>query len=221
MDDNVYKEIESELCDKYKEYTGDDTDITYSFYSDEQLIEHYSRKLAFWSNELNQMNDQSDKKTEIKKEYITKVRANIINAIEKDFTNIIKSKIMNRVSELLDEKHQIIDNIRKELKEKHQHATQLYDLAVKHMTPNTKFSPIEWLKNQSEMRKSWEKTLKGYQLIGDIGIKMLDNPFSKYMNYMYNAYPPLYSERIEEEIKTKGYCDSAQIYYELISKNNN
>lgn len=77
--------------------------------------------------------------------------------------------------------------------------------------------PLIWLLNQNEMRLSWQ--LYNEELNNTkFKSKMLDTPFSKYMQFMYNTYPPGFGDILNKKYETTEKVDTAQIYHDLIYK---
>ena len=80
-------------------------------------------------------------------------------------------------------------------------ANELY-LKSKAIDSNS-ICPINWLYNQDKLRNAWEffedksKNLCPFENI------IMDNEFSQYMKYMYNAFPAGYGEIIKKEAKSK------------------
>jgi hypothetical protein len=84
--------------------------------------------------------------------------------------------------------------------------------------------PSVWILNQNKMRESWEKySNTTNEKMGIFGAVMLDNSFGRYMKFMYESYPPGFSDEIKKVYHKGGVFDGALTYYKLMNKvkNNN
>jgi hypothetical protein len=77
-------------------------------------------------------------------------------------------------------------------------------------------NPTEWIMNQASMRASWER----YYTITDRKREpfrsiMLRNPYSKYMRFMYESYPPGFGDEIIKAHQEGRPFDGAVVYYHL------
>ncbi len=76
--------------------------------------------------------------------------------------------------------------------------------------------PMGWILNQAAMRASWER----FHAITDRKREpfrsiMLRNPYSKYMRFMYESYPPGFGDEIIAAYKEERPFDGAVVYYHL------
>jgi hypothetical protein len=111
---------------------------------------------------------------------------------------------MSRVEQLLDDKrNNEIAKIKKKLELLNNIAIRYYEQArhdAEVLHPNL------WLNGQDDMRALWEN-------VKNRGI--IDSTFSRYMNFMYDNYPKDFTKTIKYNIDEIGYCDGAEVYYEL------
>ena len=77
--------------------------------------------------------------------------------------------------------------------------------------------PMGWILNQAAMRATWER----FHAITDRKREpfrsiMLRNPYSKYMKFMYESYPPGFGDEIIQAYKEERPFDGAVVYYRLM-----
>jgi hypothetical protein len=82
--------------------------------------------------------------------------------------------------------------------------------------------PTTWIWNQDTMRTSWEEFQLKLENNTNVMKKiLLNNSFSKYMSFMYAAYPPGFGKKIKECYDKNIVCDGTEIYLSLIQTNAN
>lgn len=79
--------------------------------------------------------------------------------------------------------------------------------------------PVNWIFNQDKMRVMWETYKQDVENKTEI-IKnaMLNNSFSKYMDFMYDTYPTGFGNKLKECYDNKINFDGAKIFYNLKNK---
>ena len=80
-------------------------------------------------------------------------------------------------------------------------ANELY-LKSKAIDSNS-ICPVNWLYNQDKLRSAWEFFAEKSKNLGPFENIIMDNEFSQYMKFMYNAFPAGYGEIIKKEAKIK------------------
>lgn len=125
---------------------------------------------------------------------------------------------MNRVSQLLDTvRCAEIDQIRTDLETKYNTSIKLYKKLVNNVDDAHKekiLDPANWILNQSTMRSTWEKMRSEFEKSDSVEQTNLNKLLIEYMIFMYDSYPPNYYNKMIE-CKDGGYCDGAEVYYEL------
>lgn len=110
-------------------------------------------------------------------------------------------------------------------KETRQHMSRIADEAeklfhaAKHDCHDI-FDPITWLRNQDNMRTSWEQYRAKIQeepLLACLSLNGADS-FAKYMNFMYTNYPPGFGKAMMEAYKSNGVHNAAKLYDDLMSE---
>jgi len=106
-----------------------------------------------------------------------------------------KQQLNNITSNVTYKNENKLDNIRK--------AEKMYKLCLDEISIDHGYDklvdPMTWLVNQDDMRKSWEQFLKTLETVPDmLKTIMLNNSFSKYMEFMYNTYPVGFGNEIKE-----------------------
>lgn len=113
------------------------------------------------------------------------------------------------------EEIQIIKDIRNKLSIIGDNAYKLYNNALNDHCEHL-LKPTDWLYNETAMRESWNKFKLECNKSGElIRTSMLNNSFSKYMDYMCENYPIGYGKITKEKLTNKQVLDGAKIYYEL------
>lgn len=213
-----YTELDTEFKKKYEEYIGiNPNDNSNLFFTEKQQIERYARNVAFWRKEMVVVTFDSDDKKLARSFMTSKAHSNIIEIIIEKFDKNIQDKIMARVEQLLDDtRNNEIKRIKKKLELIHNISLKYYEEAKNDLYGNQELvDPVLWLHNQDKMRKSWEE-FKNKSKNDDLFCQILvNNKFSKYMDFMYDNYPENFSNTLKYNIKENGYSDGAEIYYDL------
>jgi hypothetical protein len=68
---------------------------------------------------------------------------------------------------------------------------------------SSSIDPVNWLYNQDKLRIAWEFFAEKSKNLGPFESIIMDNEFSQYMKFMYNAFPAGYGEIIKKEAKIK------------------
>ena len=94
-------------------------------------------------------------------------------------------------------------------------ATEMYNICIKEIN-NQVVDPIFWIYNQEKMRLSWEQYIDSLENVsGFMKETMLNNNFAKYMQYMYDKYPPGYGNAIHKAYKAGIKLDAVDTYFNL------
>jgi hypothetical protein len=103
---------------------------------------------------------------------------------------------------------------------------KLYILCFNNGRKDTQ-DPSFWLLNQDVMRKSWDDHKSQFDnLPEETKNKMLNDNFAKYMNFMYNSYPPDFGKQVYKKCEESSVTgskknikyESALIYLNLTNK---
>ncbi len=109
-----------------------------------------------------------------------------------------------------------LDAIRIHMEEISKTANELYN-DVKRDCPSLP-DPTQWILNQANMRMAWEKfyhtTVKKSEPLQSM---IFRNPYSKYMRFMYHAYPPGFGVEIIQAYKEGRPFEGAVVYQRLIN----
>lgn len=109
-----------------------------------------------------------------------------------------------------------LDTIRTRMEEISKTAHELYN-GVKRDCPSLP-DPTQWILNQAVMRAAWEKSYHSAAKKSEpLQSMILRNPYSKYMRFMYNAYPPGFGDEIIQAYKEGRTFDGVAVYYRLIN----
>jgi len=77
-------------------------------------------------------------------------------------------------------------------------------------------TPIQWILTQAFMRASWERFYATTNKKPDpLRSMLLGNPYSKYMRFMYESYPPGFGDEIRRCFAEGKPFDGAVVYYHL------
>lgn len=213
-----YTELDNEFKKKYAEYTGvDPSDTSYSKFSQEHQIERYARNIAFWQLEQPNIDLNSDGKLLARSFMVSNALSSMIQRMHDNFDKKTQKKIMKRVEELIDPvRCSKINEIKKKLEIMHNISQKFYEDAKNEIEPDQELpNPTNWIYNQNKMRGAWDNMRKEFAQNKLLKEMMLNNSFGRYMEFMYNSYPPNFGSEIIRCEKEYGYCDRSKVYYNL------
>lgn len=211
--------LDTEYTKKCDNYVGISfTDELCKKFTIAQQIEQYAKNIAFWEKEFAKIIPDDTDNTKIKIAFVSDAKNEIIKKTHDTFPEEIVLKIMNRVSQLLDTvRCTEIDQIRIDLETKYNTGIKLYKKLVNNVDDAHKekiLDPANWILNQSTMRSTWEKMRSEFEKTDSGELTNLNELLIEYMIFMYDSYPPNYYNKMIE-CKDGGYCDGAEVYYDL------
>jgi len=213
MDPVYLAQLDAEFKSEYKDYIGVDPDSKENrgFTYDEQ-VERYARNLVFWINKFDEKKSEPSKKAELRETLTHNARQELLRKIAVKFTLDIQKQINARVVELL-AKHKRLEEIRIELVNKNKKSEELFELAKQDIVDEDfNINPATWIFNQTKMRTTWEKHKIAFDNLSPVGVIMMNNPFSNYMKFMYDNYPPGFGEALATRLRAG---DMSEVYYDL------
>lgn len=215
-----YTELNNEYMKKYEEYTGINANDTSSKkFTEAQQIERYAKNIAFWEKEYIKPSPNHTAEMTARSFLVSHARVEMIQKIKDMFPEDVIKKIMDRSAQLLDNNRcEEINKIREDLQIKYNRSIELHKKLIDDIgEENGKniLDPANWICNQNIMRSTWENMQSECEKNSSVDkIILNNNPFAEYMIFMYESYPANYCTKMME-YKNTGYCDSAEVYYEL------
>lgn len=118
-----------------------------------------------------------------------------------------------------------LERLRKKLEIKDKISEQYYKEVIVHIENRNLPDPVGWIRIQNKMRELWESHLN-CPLNGksdfDLFINKLmcsdSNSLYKYMNFMYNEYPPGFGEMLSDSYKKSIPFDRTEIFLRCFNR---